>query len=209
MKTPQRHGKPAFTLIELMAVITIIVILAGIVVGGLAFVQDRQAKNKAQVQMALIAKSLEEFKLDNGFYPPGMAGDKGGIGPADNVDPTTKAAAITQSRALFTALYWDTDYDGTGAVKGNGERDDPDQKIYLADLDPGSNKQGWIVGTGATAYIADPWGFPYAYRSAVQKDGTPFGPTQNPDFDLWSFGKDSKSNPSRTHKDSRDDIWNQ
>lgn len=207
MKISKRHGKPAFTLIELMAVITIIVILAGLVVGGLAFVQDRQAKEKARVQMALIGKTLEEFKLDNGFYPPGMQ-TAGGIGPADNVDPTTKSAAITQSRALFTALYWDTDYDGTGAVKTNGDRDDEDQKIYLPDLDPGTNKQGWINGTGATAYIVDPWGFPYAYRSAVQQSGTPFGPTQNPDFDLWSYGKDSKSNPSRTHKDSRDDIWN-
>jgi len=208
MKTTQRNGKAAFTLIELMAVITIIVILAALVVGALGFVQDRQAKNKAQVQMSLISKALEEFKLDNGFYPPGQKDAKtGGVGPKDNVDPTNLATATVQSKALYQALFWDTDYDGTGAIKTNGERDDDDQKNYLPDLNSTSTKQGWISGTGANAFIVDPWGFPYAYRSAVQKDGTPFTPTQNPDFDLWSFGKNSKSNPSKTHKDSLDDIW--
>ena len=48
MKITQRKGKAAFTLIELMAVITIIVILAGLVVGGMGFVTDRQAKEKAK-----------------------------------------------------------------------------------------------------------------------------------------------------------------
>src|SRR5215217_5678177 len=69
MKITQRHGKPAFTLIELMAVITIIVILAGLVVGGLGFVTERQAKEKARVQIALLSKALESYKLDMGTYP--------------------------------------------------------------------------------------------------------------------------------------------
>lgn len=208
MKTPIRHGKPAFSLIEMMAVITIIVILAALVIGALAFVQDRQAKEKARVQMALISKALEDFKLANGFYPPGQK-TPGGIGPADNIDPITRDAAITQSRALYTALYWDTDFDGIGATKPDGQRDDEDQPIYLAELDPETNTQGWISGTGADAYIIDPWGNPYAYRSAVQANGAYFEPTQNPDFDLWSYGKDGRTNISRTHKDSRDDILNQ
>ncbi|MGL5016658.1 MAG: type II secretion system protein, partial [Luteolibacter sp.] len=55
MKTTHRHGKAGFTLIELMAVITIIVILAGLVVGGLGFVTERQAKEKARVQIALLS----------------------------------------------------------------------------------------------------------------------------------------------------------
>ena len=69
MKITQRNGMAAFTLIELMAVITIIVILAGLVVGGLGFVSERQAKEKAKVQIALLSKALEEYKLDMGTYP--------------------------------------------------------------------------------------------------------------------------------------------
>ena len=43
MKSSARRGLAAFTLIELMAVVTIIVILAALVVGGTAFVNERQA----------------------------------------------------------------------------------------------------------------------------------------------------------------------
>ena len=52
MKTTSRKGQAGFTLIELMAVITIIVILAGLVIGGLGYVSENQAKSKAQVQIA-------------------------------------------------------------------------------------------------------------------------------------------------------------
>ena len=69
MKTNSRRGQAAFTLIELMAVITIIVILAGLVVGGMGFVSERQAKEKAKVQIALLSKAIEEYKLDMGNYP--------------------------------------------------------------------------------------------------------------------------------------------
>ena len=66
MKIPSRRHPAAFTLIELMAVITIIVILAGMVVGGLGYVNEKQAREKAKIQIALLSKALEEYKLDNG-----------------------------------------------------------------------------------------------------------------------------------------------
>ncbi|HEX7262385.1 MAG TPA: type II secretion system protein [Luteolibacter sp.] len=67
MKSIQRHGKAAFTLIELMAVIAIMVILAALVMGGLGYVQDKRASSQAKVQMGLISKALEEYKLDRGL----------------------------------------------------------------------------------------------------------------------------------------------
>ena len=63
---PQRPGKAAFTLIELMVVITIIVILAGLVVGGMEYVNQRQATENTKVQIALLSKGIEEYKLDMG-----------------------------------------------------------------------------------------------------------------------------------------------
>ncbi|MES2440342.1 MAG: type II secretion system protein GspG [Verrucomicrobiota bacterium] len=198
MKNIQRRGKAAFTLVELMAVITIIVILAGLVVGGLGFVTERQAKEKAKVQIALLSKALEEYKLENGVYPASE----------DSAD------GRNQSKFLFKALYWDSDNDAQGVAVGSGEGD-VDQKIYLADLDPATNKQGWTSGMpSATTKIMDPWGNEYRYRSAFgNASGAGAAPansnTQNPDFDLWSAGKDSKSNPaSRSDKSNNDDIKN-
>jgi prepilin-type N-terminal cleavage/methylation domain-containing protein len=195
MHNHPRRGLPAFTLIELMAVITIIVILAALVVGGLGFVTDRQAKEKAKVQIALISKSLEDYKLDMGEYPP----------TANKASTVFSAPAGTStSSILFDYLYWDSDRDGSG-VGG-----DTDQRIYLPELDPVTNKQGWTSGTASkTTKVLDPWGNEYCYRSGKGTTGKENTGTNNPDFDLWSMGKNGKSRPGdRKHADSADDIWN-
>jgi prepilin-type N-terminal cleavage/methylation domain-containing protein len=192
MKTNSRTGRAAFTLIELMAVITIIVILAGLVVAGMGFVTERQAKEKAKVQIGRLAQALEEYKLDNGSYPATPNSAKG-----------ENASSI-----LFKALFWDSDNDGSGGTA------DADQKIYMPDLDPGTakspNKQGWTSGTASSSSkITDPWGSEYRYRSAKDATGADNVDTQNPDFDLWSSGKDLNTNPSSiSDKTNRDDIKN-
>ncbi len=189
MKTTPRHGKAAFTLIELMAVITIIVILAGLVVGGLSYVTDKQAKSKANVQIALLSKALEEYKLDMGQYPP----------TTDKTGNLTTAAGTSTSSILYQALFKDGyDYTSPTTPPSNWDVKKP-TKIYLADLDPAVSKQGWTI-VGKTT-IVDPWGNEYCYRTAT---GTPpangsapvNASTQNPDFDLWSMGKDGKTNAS-------------
>jgi general secretion pathway protein G len=182
MKITQRKGKAAFTLIELMAVITIIVILAGLVVGGMGFVTDRQAKEKAKVQIALMSKALEDYKLDNGAYPA-----------------TANSTTGLLSATLFKALYYDGVIDTTGATK-----------IYLSELDPLTSKQGWTSGTvSSSVKIYDPWGVEYRYRSATTAAGVANAATQNPDFDLWSSGKDGVTNPATpADTKNRDDIKN-
>lgn len=199
MKTPARQKHPAFTLIELMAVVTIIIILAGLVVGGLGFVNDRQATSKAKVQIALLSRAIEEYKLDMGTYPP-----------TANLSVTGALSASTSynSNTLFKALYWDSDNDNVGVP-------DADQRIYLPDLDPVTSKQGWTTGAAsATTKILDPWGNEYIYRTASGIPNASTGiatanaATQNPDFDLWSAGKDGKTNSTLGHADNRDDIKN-
>lgn len=179
MKTPSRRNPAAFTLIELMTVITIIVILASVVVGGMGFVRERQAKEKARVQIGLISKALEDYKHDNGTYPPTSDGD-----------------GTANSDEIFKALFFDGSSDTT-------------KKIYIPELDPVNNKQGWTSGVAsATTKITDPWDNEYRYRTAVDATGATNAQTQNPDFDLWSIGKDLKTNTDPKHKDCRDDIKN-
>lgn len=196
MKTPSRRGPAAFTLIELMAVITIIVILAGIVIGGMGYVNEKQAREKAKVQIALLSKALEEYKLDFGTYPP-----------TTNKTSASGTGGTATSSILFDYLYFDSDRDGAGPPG------DADQKIYLPELDPVNNKQGWTTGTaGKGTVISDPWGNQYCYRTAVDSAGKANTATQNPDFDLWSMGKDGKTrvgtSDSPTHADNKDDIRN-
>jgi len=200
MKITQRHGKAAFTLIELMAVITIIVILAGLVVGGLGYVTERQAKSKALVQIALLSKALEEYKLDMGTYPStnNIATVSGSGG--------TNTSAVYLYQALFYEGY---DYGKQATPPATWTKA---SKIYLPDLDPTSTKQGWVANVTtvpASTPVLDPWGNQYCYRTATTAAGVANAATQNPDFDLWSMGKDGLSNPA-TPGDSknRDDIKN-
>ncbi len=58
-----------FTLIEIMVVVVIIGILAGLVVPRLMERPEQAKRVKARAQMENIEAALKLFKLDNGFYP--------------------------------------------------------------------------------------------------------------------------------------------
>ena len=208
MKTNSRPGYSGFTLIELMAVITIIVILAGLVVGGLRFVNDRQAKEKAKVQIALLSKALEEYKLDNGQYP--LTND---TASGQGAFPTVNGV----KKDLYVVLFYEGyEYSQANDIAKSSWPADKSTKIYLPDLDPTASKQGWVdpvTGTNvkppATSKLKDPWGNEYRYRSAIKPAGTANGNTINPDFDLWSSGKDGTTTPANAAAvNSRDDIKN-
>ena len=84
MKThPSSLLRRGFTLIELLVVITIIMILAGLSMGGYGYVTRKQADSQAAIQISLLSKALEEYKLDNGAYPP-----------------------TGTTNSLYTLLYW-------------------------------------------------------------------------------------------------------
>lgn len=58
-----------FTLIEIMVVVVILGILAGIVVPKLLDRPEEARRTKAQVQIKSIEEALALYKLDSGFYP--------------------------------------------------------------------------------------------------------------------------------------------
>ena len=182
MKSNHRKTRIGFTLVELLVVIAIMLILASIGVGSFSYVQERQNKEKAKVQMALLSKAIEEYKLDMGKYP----------GTTEN-----PAADGDFSKELYTALF----YEGY-QFSENPNRHDPNNslatKIYVPELDPRTSKQGWVTPSPKAATpdadleIKDPWGENYRYRKGAN--------AENPDFDLWSVGKDKD--------DDKDDLRN-
>jgi len=184
MKSFKRKLPAAFTLVELLAVIVIIMLLFGMVLGGLKLAGDKQKNEQTRVQLARIANGLEEYKMDKGLYPATPDGD-----------------GSRNSNVLFQKLYWDSNDDG------NGADGDDNQKIYLSELDPKNMKLKWLDGSNPGNYkIVDAWGKEIYYRSGKDESGNSNNSTTNDDFDLWSSGKDGGTKPDPNNKENRDDV---
>ena len=87
IKNQQQHQnvmQPAFTLLEILTVIAIIVVLASLTFGGMSYYDQKMKYSRTEVLIASIEQALEDYKSDNGAYPNG-----------------------TDTKAVFTALYGD------------------------------------------------------------------------------------------------------
>ncbi|WP_028583033.1 type II secretion system major pseudopilin GspG [Desulfogranum mediterraneum] len=64
-----RAGEAGFTLIELMVVMVILGILAGLIVPRIMDRPEEARRTKAAIQIQSIEQALKLYKLDNGQYP--------------------------------------------------------------------------------------------------------------------------------------------
>src|SRR5207244_3159644 len=76
----------AFTIIELLVVITIIIILGSLILSTVGYVQKKGARSRAEAEIAAMSAALESYKADNGIYPT-----------TANTTSTDNLAALTDS----------------------------------------------------------------------------------------------------------------
>src|SRR6476660_7798757 len=60
-----------FTILELLIVIAIIAILAGLILSTAGYIQKKGASSRAETEIAALTVALENYKADNGYYPHG------------------------------------------------------------------------------------------------------------------------------------------
>ncbi len=65
----KKNGQAGFTLIELMVVIIILGILAGLIIPRIMGRPDEARQAKAKIQIEAMESALKLYKLDNGSYP--------------------------------------------------------------------------------------------------------------------------------------------
>jgi prepilin-type N-terminal cleavage/methylation domain-containing protein len=70
VETKINSRRRAFTLIELLAVITIIGVLAAFLVPTIGAVKRHELINKTQAEMAQVETAIDRYKAAYGFYPP-------------------------------------------------------------------------------------------------------------------------------------------
>ncbi len=69
MKRSRWQNSKGFTLIEIMVVVVILGILAGIVIPKLLDRPEQARRTKAKVEIKSLEEALNLYKLDNGSYP--------------------------------------------------------------------------------------------------------------------------------------------
>ncbi len=70
----QRAQQRAFTLVELLLVLSILALLAGLVLPKLTGSKERANVSATKTQISAFGTALDMFEVDNGHYPKGKSG---------------------------------------------------------------------------------------------------------------------------------------
>ena len=155
------HRKEAFTLIELLMVIAVIILLAGITFGISKGVQNAQARAQVKAELATISQALEQFKTRYGDYPWHDSDD--GSYPAPPSPNADQKPNVMLLYALTGRLTMERDTSGNIAV--DKVADSLEDALVLG-------KPKFIDHTKFSLYevsddqpiaLLDPWGNPYIY----------------------------------------------
>ncbi len=186
----------AFTIIELLIVMAVIIILAGLILVAAGYVREKGYRSRAEAEIAAISAAVESYRVDNGVYPRETATDTltavtdqafSSKNPPDpkptgyEADPRkTSALGVpdynSASFTLYAQLSGNLDGDRT-TVAGKGYFQFKPNMLYPAN------------GSGTVVAVVDPWGNTYGFSTAKTKHNEdPATPDHgfNPTFDFWS-----------------------
>jgi prepilin-type N-terminal cleavage/methylation domain-containing protein len=142
----------AFTLVELLAVITIIGILAGLTLGAAGAVRRHGATSTAKAEVAALQAACDRYFADNNSYPAPSTNSMPNPSLSSDVNPSPTSKYAIAGRSLFKELFGTNQYNLP-----------PSTKRYF------EPKPAMVSSTtNANPYLIDPWGYAYGYNS----DGT-------------------------------------
>ena len=171
--TGARRNDPrynAFTLIELVLAVGIMIVLAGLVLSTVGYARKKGGRARAETEIAALSAACENYKSDNGVYPANS--DTNTLNAQTSLDPSAYQAA---SLYLYNALF--------GATAGSRTPNTGAKSYFVFKpnmLFPADQNQ-------SVQYIQDPFGNSYGYSTINNPVANPSPtPGYNPTFDLWS-----------------------
>jgi prepilin-type N-terminal cleavage/methylation domain-containing protein len=175
MRTSRRPvaATPAFTIIELLVVMTIILVLAGLILATSSYVHNKGARSRAEAEIAAMSAALENYKADNGVYASDSTS-------TDTVD----SHGIDFSKYKAATLFL---YQQLAAANPNGSAITGAKSYFAFKLQMllRDDMSADVSDANPVTGLRDPFGNSYGYSTAGQA-GLPTG--FNPTFDLWSTG---------------------
>ncbi len=182
-------NQKAFTLLELLVVIVIIGILMGILFTGWGYISQKQATQKAKLELVGLQNAVKEYLADFGQYPNCPEG------------------ICTPGETLFMSLAGFHNEQGTLELPPYSSKipihlfhfdlSSFDQ-IEIPDITHGGGQslQLWLAQTlGKDPAFLDPWGNEYVYEYPLEDGG--------PGYRLFSMGPDGKTGDVYTQDDIR------
>jgi len=171
----------AFTLIELVIVIAIILFLAGLLLAVSGFVQEKGKRSRAEAEIAAMSAALESYKADNGIYPRSSETDALDAKNAFNPNPSATPPSsnyVPASLYLYKQLSGDTN--------ANLQPPAGARSYFLFDPRMLTGARDTTGNLTSVSYIRDPFIFnpphSYGYSTANQASSSA---GFNPTFDLW------------------------
>ena len=179
----ERHYN-AFTLIELVVVVGLILVLTGLVLSTVGYARKKGARARAETEIAAMSAACESYKSDNAVYPRTSVTDTF-TAVTNRTPPDPQPTSYDPS----VTAYSFTSFDLYARLSGNpsGDRTTFTQQTYF------QFKPNMLLppsGTGIVTGIRDPFGNSYGYSTAqaYYMDNPATNPNYgfNPTFDLWS-----------------------
>ena len=213
----------AFTLVELLVVISIIVVLMALVMGGVMAVRNSATRTKAVSLINTVAAAVNTYRSLNGVYPekwtvPSLATDADLVAASTAITangftaPTMNAGDDVYGRCFSTA------YGTAGAAAKAASAITADEWASInAVLVRQLMSIDASLGTKGNGLIVDPWGKPLRYRPSkwYPMSGTAGGSPRvdaedAPNLDgiqIWSAGK-NKTDYATDPGEGDDDLGN-
>ncbi|MGC1321793.1 MAG: type II secretion system protein GspG [Candidatus Udaeobacter sp.] len=177
----------AFTLIELIVVVGIIIVLAGLVLSTVGYARKKAARARAETEIAAMSAALENYKADNGIYPREASS-------TDMLDARLSGnPSGYQTASLYLYKQLSGDFAANRTPTGKGYMVFKPNMLFPADQ------------TQNVLYIQDPFSNSYGY-STIQAATQDTTKGYNPTFDLWSTAG-LTANPSPPPSDTITPQW--